>query len=125
LEGKLGEKTKGKTIKLRLTDEEEGRWLESARRSNLTLSGWIRRRCNGGEEIGRVTIEHLEEAKPSLGELVLEAEAKPIVDENPVAVAFRNMANKKAERPGKDYYEICPHNMVKAGCPRCAPSKGR
>ena len=45
-----GEATASITIRLRVEPSTATRWRETARVMGLTLSEWVRRRCDGGEK---------------------------------------------------------------------------
>lgn len=40
------------TVTLKVTDETHGLWVESARTDGVSLSEWIRRRCDGPVDAG-------------------------------------------------------------------------
>ena len=97
---------------VKVEGEDRDRWKVEAEKAGVTLSEWIRRQCN--REVGYV------EDDEARREMQRKAEIRRTEQsENPVAVAFRNMAAKKREKLGAEYFELCEHKMVKAGCPRC------
>jgi hypothetical protein len=112
---------------IKVDDSDKERWKASADEWGVSLSEWIRRKCNAPEiEVAGevfagpvVTGRRGPRSRVDDATMAHDLATGTVRSENPVAVATR--AGKK-EKLGPEYFSICPHNLVKAGCPRC---KGR
>jgi hypothetical protein len=105
-------------LMISVDDVDREMWKECAEKSGLSLAEWVRRRCNGeGHAVEDDGVIRRQESKAAEA---TEAHnlATGTVDENPVAVAFRNLA-KKRDKAGPEYSETCEHNMARKGCPKC------
>jgi hypothetical protein len=110
-------------LMISVDDVDREMWKECAEKSGLSLAEWVRRRCNGeGHAVEDDGVIRRQESKAAEA---TEAHNLATGTENPVAVAFRNMAAKRHEKPGKEYFEHCQHGLVKAGCARCKANESR
>jgi|ERR1700720_3021675 len=100
-------------LMISVDDVDREMWKECAKKSDLSLAEWVRRRCNG--EGHAVEDNGVIRQRPVVEVGTTEGEMQP---ENPVAEAFKNLA-KKRDKAGPEYSETCEHNMARKGCPRC------
>lgn len=114
-------------LMISVDDVDREMWKACADKSGLSLAEWVRRRCNGeGHKIEDDGVIR-QRVEPIPGSDGNEGKAARVQEqsENPVDVAFRNMAKRGHEKPGKEYFEHCQHGLVKAGCARCKANESR
>jgi hypothetical protein len=97
----------GSLIQIRLPEDEKVAWKKAADREQVTLSEWIRERCNGAEPRERALGTHQQ------------AEQRGAVassDDHPTAPTYSG-GIAKARKDGDKY---CPHGIIPGGrCARC------